>query len=133
MRLLAAGMVYFILVFASGFLIGVARELVLKPLVGVTIAVLVEAPLMIVVIYNTARWLMPRMGIQRKTLPLFSVGLIGLLLTLFADFTIGRKMRGLGFSDQLNYLSTPAGWIYQWLLAVFLWMPALVGRSGRQN
>ncbi len=47
MRALGAGTVYFVAVFAAGFLLGMLRTLVLLPLIGPLLAVLVELPIIL--------------------------------------------------------------------------------------
>ena len=49
--IVAGGAVYFLMVFAVGFVLGVARTLWLVPRVGIRWAELLEMPVMLVVIY----------------------------------------------------------------------------------
>lgn len=61
---LAAGLVYFLLVFAAGFGLGVIRTTVVLPLTGPLLAVIVEVPVMLAV-----SWLACRRVVARSALP----------------------------------------------------------------
>ena len=52
---LKAGVAYFAVVFAAGFGLGVIRMLVVIPRVGETVAVLIEAPVMLGISWPVAR------------------------------------------------------------------------------
>ena len=66
---LKAGVTYFALVYAIGFLLGTVRVLLLMPLVGETAAVLLEAPLMLAVSWIGARWSSRRFTVPATVLP----------------------------------------------------------------
>jgi hypothetical protein len=95
MRALTAGVVYFGVVFAVGFCLGVPRTLVLLPLVGATWAVVIELP----VILTLAWWLCARI-LRRLPLSLAEALLMGatafgfLLLgeTLISVLLVGRDL-----------------------------------------
>jgi hypothetical protein len=61
---LKAGCVYFLLVFAMGFALGIVRVLLLSPLLGEMLAVLIELPVILL-----ASWLICRKLIERLTVP----------------------------------------------------------------
>ena len=56
MQMAKAGLLYFALVFGTGFLLGPIRLLWLVPRFGTRIAELMEMPVMLVVIVLAARW-----------------------------------------------------------------------------
>ena len=57
MRVMASILLYFAIVFVVGFLLGPVRILVLEPLVGPTLAVACEAPILVAVMIASSRWL----------------------------------------------------------------------------
>ena len=60
MSVTGAAVLYFLLVFGVGFLLGPIRVLFLEPRLGPVAAVLCEAPLLLLAIYLAARWV-PRL------------------------------------------------------------------------
>ena len=65
LNVLKAGTVYFVLVFAAGFVLGIIRTIWIAPHFGTRNAELMEAPVMLVVIVPSARW-----AARRLTTPL---------------------------------------------------------------
>ena len=51
-----AGLVYFALVFATGVLVGLGRDLAIAPQVGARLAELIEYPLLFLAIMGSASW-----------------------------------------------------------------------------
>jgi hypothetical protein len=56
MHILKAGVVYFAVVFGTGFVLGTIRTLWIVPRLGVRAAELLETPFMVVAIVLTASW-----------------------------------------------------------------------------
>jgi hypothetical protein len=51
---------YFAAVFAVGFVLGVGRELVVRPHLGTLASIMVEAPAMLLASWAAARWVVRR-------------------------------------------------------------------------
>lgn len=64
MQVLKVGVLYFVLVFGIGFVLGTIRTLWVAPRVGVRAAELMETPVMLVVTIAVARW-----GVRGFALP----------------------------------------------------------------
>ena len=122
----AAAGLYFAIVFGVGFLLGPIRVLWLEPRVGMTLAVLIEAPILVAAMAVAARWVPRRLGMANKFLRLAAMGFVALALVLVSDFTVGRWLRGLAPLEQLSYLATPAGLVYVATLVLFTLMPLIV-------
>ncbi len=128
MRILAAAVCYFVIVFGAGFLVGPIRVLVLEPRVGETLATLCEAPVLLAVTILAARWLPRRFGLA-ATGARVAMGLIAVGLQQAADFAVGGILRGITLAQQFAHFLTPAGAIYAALVIAFAAMPALANRD----
>lgn len=122
---LRAALIYFALVFVVGFLLGPLRVLWLEPWLGKTIAVLLEAPALILAMWfgapAAARWARLSGGWLRYV----AVGVLSLALQQAADLAVGFGLRGMTLADQLAYFTTPAGAVYAFTLVVFALMPVI--------
>ena len=127
-RGIVRGVVYFALVFGVGFLLGIVRVLALEPRLGERWAELVEAPLMLVVIIVSARFVVRWFPAPRRTGYWIS-GAIALLLLLFVELSVVLGMRGLSLSQYLAERDPVAGSVYVVLLIVFAAMPWLLGST----
>src|SRR5260370_35001024 len=59
------GAVYAIIVFLIGFILGTIRVLLLAPRLGETIAVIVEAPVILAASWFVCRWCVDRLDVRR--------------------------------------------------------------------
>lgn len=132
--ILGGGALYFLVVFASGFVLGVGRTLWLVPRIGERWAELVETPVMLVVIYLAARWVCGRHALAASgTLAQAGVGLFGLVLLLGAEIGFVLQLRGISFADYVAQRDPVSGSVYALSLALFAAMPVLVGRTGERG
>jgi hypothetical protein len=63
MRSLKAAVIYFLFVFAVGWVLGPIRELWVVPRFGRTTGVLLEAPIMLIAMIISARWVIRRFDV----------------------------------------------------------------------
>lgn len=90
MRLASAGLAYWAVVFALGFVLGTIRVLWLAPLVGVVPATLIELPVMLTASWLAAGWLVRRFAIMRGSEALVMGGLaFGLLMAAECALAVG--------------------------------------------
>jgi hypothetical protein len=82
MQVFKAGVLYFALVFAVGFVQGIVRTLWVVPRVGTRMAELMATPIMLVVTIVTTRWVVLRFVVLR--LPSARLGVGGIALVLDA-------------------------------------------------
>ncbi len=130
LQTLKGGSLYFILVFATGFALGTVRTLWIVPLFGTRKAELMEAPVMLVAIVFSARWVDRRLTLPHTWAPLLGVGLIALGLLLLAEFTVVLWIRDITIAQYLAGRDPVAGTVYLALLAFLALMPiTLVRRS----
>jgi hypothetical protein len=128
MKILAAALLYFLVVFGVGFLVGPVRVLYVEPRVGTIAAVMLEAPILLVAMVMGARYAVRWSGVPWSTSALLSVGVIALALQQIADVAVAVLLRGMSVGDHLRQFATTPGMIYAALLFAFAVMPSLLGR-----
>ena len=128
MKTLAAPFLYFAIVFGAGFVVGPLRVLYVEPRVGITTAVLLEAPILLIAMLVgaklTVRWMQ-----APSVAALLGVGILALVMQQVSDVAVGVFLRGMTVADHIAQFGTPAGMIYSALLAAFAMMPWLIGRG----
>ncbi len=131
-RIGAAAVFYFMIVFGVGLLLGPLRVLWLEPWLGQTLAVLCEAPFLVLAMWLGARaapiWARLNGG-WRSSL---AVGVMALALQQIADLAVGFGLRGMTLKTQVEYFASPPGMVYLFTLILFLLMP-LVRRVLRKG
>jgi hypothetical protein len=89
MVILTAGALYFGIVFAVGFVLGVVRTLLLVPKFGARNAELMELPLMVATSFFAARWVVRHLSLNPETTTRIAVGLFALTYSLNSRYCIG--------------------------------------------
>ena len=103
-----AGLAYWALVFALGFLLGSIRVLVLEPRLGMLPATLVELPVMLGSSWLVARWLLTRFAIADAKQAL-AMGAIAFLLLLGSELLLTLFVFGNSAGEWIASLGTSAG------------------------
>jgi hypothetical protein len=129
LRIVKAGVVYFAIVFAAGFVLGPIRILWIVPRLGTRTAELMETPIMLAVTIVTARWVVRRLAVPHTPASRLVMGCIALALMLAAEFTVVLELRGLTIRQYLASRDPVSGTVYYIALGVFAIMPLIVGRS----
>ena len=86
-------MLYFALVFAVGWVLGLMRVFWLEPHVGVTTAVLLEQPFMLLAIIFSARWVVRQLIVPRTTVLRLGMGVVAISLLLIRGPGDGLGLR----------------------------------------
>lgn len=118
-----AGLQYFSIVFAVGFVLGVLRVLWLEPWLGTRWAELAEMPFMLLAIMFASRWVVRRMNLDHFKEPLLA-GLIAVALLLITEALVVLELRGVSISDYVRDRDAVTGTIYLIMLWVFALFPA---------
>jgi hypothetical protein len=129
MQTLKAGVIYFLLVFAVGWVLGPIRELWLVPRLGRTMGSLLEAPLMVIAMILAAGWILRRLKVPDAFNARLAVGLVALGILLVAELVGVRWVRGISIQEYLSGYATPSGLISLLLFLLFAAMPSLDERS----
>lgn len=127
MRIPQVAILYFLLVFGAGFVLGTGRVLILVPLLGERTAELLEMPLMLGVIVSAARWVAGHKLEARQSSAL-CVGFIAMGFVLVADLAVGMGLRGMSARDVFLNRDPVSGAAYYVALLLFAVMPAILVR-----
>lgn len=125
MRALSAGIVYFIAVFAAGFVLGVLRTGVLLPLIGPLWAVLVELPVILSIAWLVCtrilrRWLLTPAAAA-------AMGAVAFSLLMLGEAGLSMLLVGRSLAEHLAlYAQLPQqlGLAGQLAFAAFPWIAA---------
>ena len=127
-RAVRAGVLYFLAVFATGFVLGVLRTLFVAPHVGVLAAVAIELPIILAV----AWWVSARL--QRGSSPtLRGAGLMGgtaFALLLLAEVSLSITLFGRTIAEHLSLYADAdhrLGLAGQVAFALIPWLQARLG------
>jgi hypothetical protein len=113
---LRAGFVYFVIVFAIGFVLGAIRVLVLVPRIGELTAVLIELPLML-----TASWIVCKSLITRfRVAP-----------EVFDRIVMGASAFGFLLVAEIALSTCVFGSPIESTFVMYLTLPGLVGLCGQ--
>lgn len=128
MTWIRAGIAYFAVVFAAGFLLGVFRVLVLLPRMSEMTAVLLEIPVMLTIAWFVCRKVIARFAVPQALTDRFAMGLLALVLTLVAEAGISLFLAGRTLSEHIDLYRlahVQIGLVAQLLTAVY---PAIQSR-----
>ena len=127
-RILKAALVYFLLVFGVGSLLGPIRILLVVPRLGERMAELLEAPLMLLVIIMAANWIVRRSQLPNRLIYRLGTGVVAFVLGLIFEFGFVLTLRGLTLREYFETRDPIAATVYYLMLVLFALMPLLVRR-----
>lgn len=130
-RILKAALVYFLIVFGVGFLLGPIRILLVVPRLGERMAELLEAPVMLLVIILAANWIVRRFQLPVRLVYRLGAGVIAFILGVVFEFGLVLTLRGLTLREYFESRDPIAAGAYYLTLVLFALMPLLVGRPMR--
>jgi hypothetical protein len=125
-KLLCAGAVYFVVVFTAGFVFGSIRVPFVVPRVGVRVAELIEAPLMLLVILFASRFVVRRFDLTPRAA--MKVGLFALALLVALELLLARVLSGLTIREYVLSRDSISGSVYLVLLVIYAVVPWLRAR-----
>ena len=131
MRPLRAALLYFALVFGSGFLLGPIRVLWIVPRLGTRIAELIEAAIMLVIIVAAARWTVSRFDVPPSRAQRLALGSVALFLLLTAEFALVPWLWHMPISAYLSSRDPVSGAVYYAELGFFAIAPSFIEQMMR--
>jgi hypothetical protein len=126
---LKIGLLYFMLVFGAGFVLGPIRIFWVAPKVGNRAAELLECPVMILVTYLAARWIVVRFRVSKSFAVRLGIGVFALALLIGAEIAVGMALRGMSLSEVIMNRDPISGGAYFLSLVLLGLMPVFVERS----
>ena len=127
-----SGVVYFLVVFGAGFVLGPIRLLWAVPRFGVRIAELMEMPVMVAVVIVAARTIVRRLAVPPTPAYRLGMAAVALVLLAGAELALTRPVRGLSPREYVAQYDPVSGVVFLAVLVVFAVMPLLVaGGSAR--
>jgi ABC-type uncharacterized transport system permease subunit len=128
---LVAGLAYFAVVFAAGFVLGTLRVLVLAPYVGETGAVLAELPVMLALSWLVCGGLIRRLAVPGEWRHRLAMGGVAFVLLMVAELAVSVLAFG---RTPAEHLETYRSWNAALGLAAqlaFAAFPLVRGRASR--
>ncbi len=125
LKTIRPALLYFALVLGTGFLLGTVRVLFLVPRIGERWAELAEMPIMAVVIFLAAGYVLrcyPEVRSHGRSL---AVGFLALVLSLGAELGLAVALQDRTLADFIASRDKVSGSVYLALLVVFALMPRL--------
>jgi len=122
-----AGLAYFALVFAVGFVLGALRVLAMAPLLGEFLAVALEVPAMLAISWVACASLTRRFAVPAEMPARLVMGGVAFVLLLGAEIVLSATVFGRGPAAFANELARPtgaAGFAGQVLFAHIPWIQA---------
>ena len=126
MRILKAGVIYFLLLFALGWIMGPIRELWAVPKFGRMTALLVEAIIMLIAMIVAAGWVTLWFDVPQTLGSTIPVGLVALAILAPAEIAGVLWVRGQSLQDYTASFVTAPGVISLVMFVLFAAMPTLV-------
>jgi hypothetical protein len=128
-RCITDGLTYGALMFGLGFVLGIVRQLFVLPHTGLTVALAIEVPVIVVVSALVARWIVQRRKPLREGFGSIVTGLAGLITLLVAEEILSRILNGRSVFAVWADFPTTASIINLVGLVLFTLMPWIVARA----
>ena len=122
-KTLQAGLVYFAIVLGTGFVLGVFRVPFLVPRIGERWAELAEMPIMAIVIFVAAGYVLrrfPEIGTPGRSL---MAGVLALCLSVVTEMALATVLQDRTIAEFIASRDKVSGSVYLALLLVFAVMP----------
>lgn len=131
-KTILAGFTYFAIVLGAGFVLGIFRVPFLVPRIGERWAELAEMPIMAVVIFFAAGYILRRFPDIRSPGRSLAAGFLALALAVCAELGLAVALQDRTLSEFIDSRDKVSGSVYLLLLLVFALMPRLRIRQHAQ-
>lgn len=125
--------IYFGVVFAVGFVLGAIRITFLLPRLGERYAELIEMPVMLLVVFLTARWFVTRFSLIGKVTAPLMIGFIASGMLLAVEFSMVLWLRGLTLEQFFANRDPVAGTAYYLAVILFALAPLILAQATRNE
>jgi hypothetical protein len=127
-----AGAVYFLIVFAAAFALGVLRTLWLSPLLGEGLALAIELPIVLFLSWTVCRRLIAAFDIADRIADRFAMGAVAFAFLMVAESTLSTVLLGRSLEQHLASYATWLGATGFSAQIVFAALPLVVGQIFRR-
>ncbi len=131
--MIPAATAYVALTFVAGFVVGMVREFIVRPMTGETAALLIEAPVMLVITFMAARWALTKMMPDADVNGRLKMGLIAFAWLMLLEIGGNYVLRGQTPGQWITHLQTLPGMISLLLFATFPLMPVFAGHKSASH
>ncbi len=128
-RALVAGTVYFLALFALGFVLGTIRVIIVAPSVGAFAAVMAEIPIILTAAFFSSQWTIRRWNVPCAAAIRWAMVLWFLVLLLLFETLLGAMLFGRTVAEQWGSLQTPAGLLGLSAQVIAALLPVFVGNG----
>lgn len=97
-----AGVAYSGSVFAAGFALGVLRTVLVVALVGETVAVALELPIILAIAWIACRWLINRLEVPSRLVSRAVMGAVAFVLLMAGELSISLLLAGRSAVEHLQ-------------------------------
>ncbi|MBF9195136.1 hypothetical protein [Microvirga terrestris] len=125
MRAIAAGALYFAVIFALGFILGAARVLMIAPRLGETEAVLVELPIMLTASWIACGWVLRRLRVGLSLETRLAIGGVAFSLLMLAELGVSVLAFGRTPAEHLATYGSASALVGLGAQLIFAAMPLL--------
>lgn len=126
MRVLKPALIYFVSVFAVGFVLGAIRVPFLVPRLGVRWAELLELPIMLAASFLIAKLVVRRFG-PFSSVQRLNIGWLALIFMIAAELSLAMAVLGQPWDEYLAGRDPVSATAYVFSLIAFAVMPLLAG------
>ena len=124
-KIIRAGVLYFAFVLGTGFVLGSIRVPFLVPRLGERWAELAEMPIMAVVIFYSASYILRRFPEINQAWNSLLVGFLALALSVCAELGLATLLQEQSLVEYIGSQDKVSGSVYLVMLLVFALMPWL--------
>jgi hypothetical protein len=118
----AAGVLYFAIVFGAGFALGAVRVGLLAPAAGEMTATLIELPVILALSWLACLFALRRLPVEARPGPRLLMGAVAFVLLIAAEIALGLGLMNRSLAAQLQEMASPpalTGLAGQFLFALF--------------
>ena len=127
----AAGVAYAIVVFGVGFVLGTIRTFLVAPRTGLTLAVLIELPVILATSWWISRLCVAHIEVSRAVAARVVMGAVAFLVLMVSEVTLSKAIFGRPVVEYLAGLTTFAGAIGLAGQVAFAGIPLIEATLGR--
>lgn len=132
MRVIAAGAIYFLIVFVAGILLGIVRVGILAPNIGPAIAVLIELPVILAISWFVCAAILRRIPLDPGRNEDMLAGVLAFALLIAAEAALAVGLGGRTLSEFFAHMVAADGLIGLLGQILFAAFPAIQTRRRAQ-